>query len=467
MLATLIVKELRGVLLSPKFAATFAVCAVLLLLSVFVGIREYQEAVRQHDASQQLTEQTIREQTSWRHLANKAVRSPDPMQIFVSGVTYDIGRWSEIAEGSAVKLESSAYSDDPIFALFRHFDFAFVVQFVFSLLAILFTFDAISGEREAGTMRLVFSNAVPRAYYLVAKVAGSFLGLIVPLCLPILLSLLLVQAFGVPLTAGNWVQIGGLIGVSLLYTTAFIVIGLLVSALTRWSNVSFLVSLVVWVMLVLIIPRAGIITAGQLVQTPTVAEIEGARETYSQDLWNQFQADLTKSANSDGVYRGFSFDSAHEAIMRSVSDYESKLVADLRRKKAVQEQLGLTLSRFSPAAAYQLAAQSLAGTDVGIKIRYEDAMQAYHDEFSSFVSRQKKEPQAGGVRITIGDGTGIKIDASKGTALDLTNLPRFQPPQSVLGGALAGIVIDAGLLILSVLVAFAGSFVAFLRYDVR
>ena len=39
MLTTLIIKELKAIIQSPKFVGTFAVCAVLMILSVYIGIR--------------------------------------------------------------------------------------------------------------------------------------------------------------------------------------------------------------------------------------------------------------------------------------------------------------------------------------------------------------------------------------------------------------------------------------------
>ena len=186
MFSVLLTKELKAIVLSPKFAATLGVCTVLMLLSVWIGIREYHASLRQYDAAQQLNDQETRQQTSWARFESKAFRPPNPMQVFVSGVTYDVGRWSEISGSTPIKLEGSVYSDDPIFALFRYFDFAFVVQFVFSLLAILFTYDSICGERESGTLKLVFSNSVPKAQYLLAKATGAVTGLIVPILLPIL-----------------------------------------------------------------------------------------------------------------------------------------------------------------------------------------------------------------------------------------------------------------------------------------
>ncbi len=54
MFKTLIEKEWKSVLLSPKFAATFGVCSVLILLSIGLGIREYRAFERQQAAARQL-----------------------------------------------------------------------------------------------------------------------------------------------------------------------------------------------------------------------------------------------------------------------------------------------------------------------------------------------------------------------------------------------------------------------------
>ncbi len=162
MFVTLFEKELKAILLSPKFVATFGVCSLLILLSVFIGIQEHRAAVDQYETAIQLADQEIREATSWWGVNNRVYRRPNPMQIFASGVNNDIGRLSNISTWTEVKLRQSAYSDNSLFALFRFIDFTFIVQVVLSLFAILFTYDAINGERESGTLKLAFSNAVPR-----------------------------------------------------------------------------------------------------------------------------------------------------------------------------------------------------------------------------------------------------------------------------------------------------------------
>jgi len=474
MLGTLIQKELKAIIQSPKFVGSFAVCSILILLSVYTGIQEYRTAVKQHDAATQLIDEELRQETSWGRLGTKAYRAPDPMQIFVSGLSYDIGRWSSITAEQGVKLRHSAYSDDPIFAVFRFVDFAFIVMFVLSLMAIQFTYDAVNGEREAGTLRLVFSNAVPRAKYLLAKCAGSWLGLALPLGIPVLLSLLLVIVMGVPLTSDHWVRIGILLALSILLFTFFILMGVFVSTLTRRSSVSFLVALLVWVAFVMIIPRAGVMAAGGLVDVPRASEVEAQRDAYANEKWTQHINAITSGKlGSCDVSSQRAQDSLRREMEAEIDEYDALLREDLRRRKIGQEDLAWVLARLSPASAYQLASMTLAETDTDAKARYEDAMSEYRRQFNQYTAaKQAESGEMGGIRISITqDETGdskMVVDASRQRdGLDVSGLPRFSPPGVNLAEAVGPTVVNFGVLCFDILLVFAATFVAFLRYDVR
>ncbi len=488
MLKLLILKELKSLILGPKFVGTFAVCSLLILLSVFVGIREYRNAVKQYEAATQLVDQEMRERSSWMGFSSRTFRQPDPMQIFVSGVNNDVGRLSAIDSFEDIKLRNSIYSDDPIFAFFRFIDFTFIGQVVLSLFAILFTYDAINGEREGGTLQLTFSNAVPRVKYVLGKFVGSWLGMVIPLLLPVLLGILLLVIYNIPFTATHWAKLFTFLGVTLLYFTCFIATGLLVSTLTRNSAVSFLLLLVIWVTFVLIIPRAGVMMAGQLVNVPTVAEIEGLQDGYEKNRWDKHGDELeVRWRERNAQMAGMSVDEreayqdehllewteqedqARRTMQKDIIENSRKLNEDLRNRKAGLERLAFTLSRFSPASSYQLAAMSLAGTGIEIKTNYEDAMRNYRTTFVDYVEKKRKASGGvGGIRITMDTETGFKLstDRDQGT-LDLNDLPRFVPPQHNFAEALAPAAPDFGLLAFYTIAAFAGAFVAFLRYDVR
>lgn len=488
MFKTIVEHELKNILLSPKFPAIFIVCALLLVMSVYVGVQQYRSGVKQDETVNQLTNQEMRENTSWMSLTTKAHRKPEPLQIFVSGINYDIGRYSSVNQFDQVKLTHSTYSDEPVYAIFRFLDFTFIITVVLSLFTILFTYDSVNGEKEKGTLRLIFSNPVPRVRFILAKFSGIWLGLIIPVLIPILISLLLLLLFNVSLTGADWVKLISLVAVSIIYLTFFIVLGVFISTITKRSSISFLVSLLIWICFVFIIPRAGVILAGQVVNVPTIAEIEGKQDRYSKDRWDRSM----KESQERWIERNRGLDKLSEAEREAYrdekmwewmeeEDKERKLVEadidknnkllleEVRNKKAIQEKLAFVFSRLSPVSSFQLVAQNIAGTGLNLKDRYEDVINQYRTDFNSYKERKQKESgDIGGIRIMIDSEKGVKIDTDreKGT-LDISSLPKFIVSPYQLQEGLSLAVVDIGLMSVFTILFFAGAFFFFLKYDLR
>ena len=488
MFRILLEKELRMILLSPKFPATFGVCSLLLLLSIFTGLREYNASLRQYDTLTGLTSQELREKSTWMSVTTRALRQPDPMQIFVAGLSNDIGRYSRINAVQPVKLVHSVYADDLLFAVFRFLDFVFIVQVVLSLLAILFTYDSITGEREQGTLQLTFAHPVPRTTYLGAKLFGAWLGLVIPVAVPVALGLLLVVLSGVPLTGDHWMRIGGLLGLSLLVFTFFIVFGIAVSALTRRASVSFLVALVGWLVLVLIIPRLAVMSAGQLVDVPGAGERERMQAQYARDRWDEYHQRIRerwkeRESSITGTTREEreaqreeklwdwmqEDDAGRRAVQKDIDAQAIRLSEDQRNRQSLRETLALHLSRLSPVASYELGSLAVAGTGTGMKSWYEHAMQAYRTVFNGYIGQKEKESGgSGGVRITVDTEKGFSFQTARerGT-LDVSGLPSFAPPARRTAEAFAASLVDTGILAAWVLVTVMLAGIAFIRYDVR
>ena len=76
---------------------------------------------------------------------------------------------------------------------FTTLDWAFIVGYVLSFIALLFTFDSISGELERGTLRLTLANAIPRHIVLVGKFLGAFISINIPFAVAVLMNLLLIS----------------------------------------------------------------------------------------------------------------------------------------------------------------------------------------------------------------------------------------------------------------------------------
>ena len=135
-------------------------------------------------------------------------------------------------------------------------DWAFVIGYVLSLIALLFTYDAVSGEREHGTLRLMLANPLPRHTVLIGKFFGAFLSVNIPFVSAVLMNLLLMSTSSVvQLGTEEWGRLGVIIGIAMLYLCLFLALGLLVSACVKQSPVSLVVLLLLWVSVVLFMPN--------------------------------------------------------------------------------------------------------------------------------------------------------------------------------------------------------------------
>ena len=356
-----------------------------------------------------------------------------------------------------------------------------------SLFAILFTFDSINGERESGTLKLVFSNSIPRNQYILAKFTGNWLGLVVPITIPILLGLLIVVISGVPLSGGDWLKVFFLLLTSLFYFTFFIAAGILVSALTRHSSTSFLILLVSWIAFVFIIPRAGVMVAGQFVNVPTNAELESQRIAYQQQGWKKYSDVFSKiwQERSEAM-KGMSeterqnYQNLKQAEWRQeeekvqkdrekdLNDFFDKITDAAMNKRNQLERLALNLSRISPVSSYQLAVMNLCGTDLSMYKRYDDAIKEYRTNYNAFIEKKQKETGGfGGYSISFSSKGGFKFSDGRGKAVDTKDMPKFTYSEASIGEAVAPSIIDMSIIIILTLGAFAGAYISFLKYDLR
>ena len=84
------------------------------------------------------------------------------------------------------------------------------IGILMSFFVILFTFDAIAGERARGTLSLMMSNAVSRGQMLLGKYLGAFVTVFLPLIISILINLLVIHFFGnIPFASEHWLQYFG------------------------------------------------------------------------------------------------------------------------------------------------------------------------------------------------------------------------------------------------------------------
>jgi ABC-2 type transport system permease protein len=474
MLGTLIVKEARDLLSTTKFATTFAVGAVLILLAFYVGARNHKLAQSQWEASRAENLRQMEGLTDWFSLEQHRIfLPPRPLETLVTGISNDIGRTAEVKTRGEIVPEDSRYNEDPIFAVFRFLDLNFIFQIVLSLFAILLGYDAICGEKERGTLRLTFANPVPRATYILGKLIGSFTTLSVAIIVPMALGCLLLPALSVHLQGEEWLRLGLILVVGLLYFAAFLALAVFVSALTHRTASSFLILLVIWIGAALIVPRASVLLAGRAVTVPSVDAISAQKASFARQLWKEFRdgmkgfstpADVDKE-DVEAVMTAFNqyMDSLTQVRDGKMNEFAGRLNEERQNRQRVQEKVAFRLARVSPTASLSLATATLAGTSLDLKNRFYDAAADYRESFNAFM-KEKTGMNVGG-RIVMWKMQGEEEEVPE--PIDPQEIPAFEYRCASLTESIGQALPDLGSLALFCIVFFAGAFVAFLRYDLR
>jgi ABC-type transport system involved in multi-copper enzyme maturation permease subunit len=277
MLGVLIRKEILNNLLNLRFSLTYFLCAFLLVGSAAVTIADYCYKKRVYDLDQARFAESIHGGPVFEYYVRypkNVVRAPVLLSFLSSGGERDPDMYGGFRIGTLPTFGSDS-KRNPIINLFPSFDMTFVIGVIISLLIFILTYDAISGEREEGTLKIMLSGPLPRDTIIIAKYLGGFISLIVPIIaswLTIIIMLLLTQGFSI--TAVDWVRMLLIMIVCCLYTGVIFAVSLMISAVARSSSTSIIALLLVWVCVIVVIPSSAAPVAHLLLRHRSANQID-------------------------------------------------------------------------------------------------------------------------------------------------------------------------------------------------
>ena len=301
MLITLIRRELLDNLMTFRFAAAMFITLLLVVANTAVLIKDYEQRLASYNTAAKTHRQQLRETKTYSAGGIVVDRPPNPLSIFNVGLDKRLGNqiWIYHAFVPTLWDAKMSGSDNPFLNIFNTIDIVFIFEVVLSLMALIFAYDALAGERERGTLRLVLTHPVSRGNILIAKYIGAMLCLLMPLILSLLLSLiLLTTTASFSLGTPDFLRIGGIVLASLAYLSVFYLIGLLISAAVHRTSTALMISLFVWVFLVLVCPN--MILAVTDSSEPPQTRIESAFSHIKQ-LWGEFDRERKHFLANDPV----------------------------------------------------------------------------------------------------------------------------------------------------------------------
>ena len=477
MLWHIVQRELFQQFNSLRFMFALLLIVFLMILNAIGHIKQYK--TRQIEYGQQVSTALERLKKNSDNLYNLVVRGPGELSKQPSKLAFcaqgsedylptAVLGWSAGWSRSSPTYKVSGlwrlmYDVSPpitgtdIFPTFLKIDWILIVSIVLSFLALVFTFDAISGEVERGTLRLTLSNSVARGTVLAGKFLSILMSLGVVLLIGILMNLLLLSGT-LQLNGQEWGRIVGVSVVSLIYLSVFIALGLFVSSLTNRSATSLVILLLLWVIWVLLIPATfGTILSG-LNQPLSTQDYKTQRSSQRKEITERYEA--------RGLYGHVPtrIRPPTDATLLWAEFLNEERRADFRLNKEFlaarihQIQVARELNRISPTAIVQYAVESLAGIGFQRHLDFLKNAERYADAFNDFlIATDRADPDSLHVSF-VREGMSDK-------PVSFESIPKFQD-QVRLGEAFKGAILDVMLLLLFFVVLFATAHVSFQRKEI-
>ena len=465
-------RELYDNLNSLRFAVAILLLFGLMLTNAVVHLREHPARVqRYHDAVRKATDGvTGRAKSGLYELARKGPgrfnKRPAPLRFCAEGgerffathaeSAYSRWGWGEGGLESfwIVTYPSATPTMRSVRTAVTAVDWGFIIGYVLSLLALLFTFDAIAGERESGTLRLMLANPVPRHALLIGKFLGALISIGIPFTLAVFVNLLVLSTSSdIHLGLEAWQRLGIIFGVALLYVSLFLALGLLVSARVRSSAISLVILLLIWSVLVVFMPSTLAAVAGG-------APPSKAAAGFSKRSWDHHDA---LEQEYESLWAGLPEDSPRkiqlmgEFVMEDAAQQE-RLHAARLIERISQVLRARNVTRFSPVATVQYLLESFAGTGFARHLQFLENVQSHAEQFRTFiVDTEHADPES---LHAIGVDAGMS-----GKLVSPEAVPRFEDRLS-LSRDVDAAAVDLLLLTLSVMVLLAGALLLFIGVDV-
>ncbi len=491
MLRNLIRQELLSHLMSARFFAAVVITLLLVVANAVVLLEDYERRLARYNQQENTHRQKAQEAKTYSTLKLSVERPPNPLSLFSAGLDKRLGSTFEIYHGSVPLIsDGSARSLDNAFLnLFSKIDLVLIFQVVLSLMALLFAYDAVAGDWENGTLRLVISHPVRRGTILLAKYIGAMVCLLLPVLMSLLMVLILLSTVGsIQLDGEDFLRIGGIVLTTTIYLSAFYLIGLLISTATRRTATSLMLCMFLWVTLVLVYPnwsRFAITPVGD------TRAIHSSENQQIEQIWEEIdreEAQFLANSPLEGKPQRFNLDTIQSSSFSSgrrygidmkLSNQSDPLVPHVQQYHATMgalyirsaEQIALVrkqtldrtslrraiwyerLMKLSPASLYTFATAAWAGTDLEGMSDFVQAVQGYrrtlidyfHDK-DAFGSRQW-------------------FTSDKG-AVDWWDLPQFRFARADVSENATRALPELFLLFLINIVLFTGTFLIFTKIEV-
>ncbi len=483
MLGTLIKKEIVTTVLDFRFVIASLLFLVLIPLGMYVSRKDYEQRLANYNLEHQMYRQKFGKEVSSK-VEVHGFRPPSVVSIFASGLDHYIPDKIITSRTGIFEMTKGIRAGDSPTLLFGRMDLLFNVCFVASLVALAFTFSSISGERQAGTLGLMLANSISRSHILFSKIVANYVCLLIPFVMSLLIASIILElsqdiSILLPQFYPSFLMI---LVMTLVYILTMVTLGVMISAMTHKPIISMIVSLFVWVLFVLALPKVSPMLARiiypveseQVVNSKKHMILDDIQETHIQksteihDKYQHIPKELIRNyfvlkdnLNSVPAFLAsvVPLDAELTALNKETQDRINneigRIMQDHRNKMNIQNTIAMNISRLSPASCYSYLVSGLSNTGTREFDKFIENAQEFQDEVKKAIYDNYER------RVTKTYTQTIHLRDSPDTVPDMRY--RYANMAEILEAGLVDVILLTGFTFLFFTLAFA----TFNRYDVR
>ena len=304
MLKEIILKEIRGHIYSLRFMLTHLLLVILMIISAFIFVGKYHQNM--NDFRENLNENNSQLSKAAQKLCDVAFQEqilqikPSVSELISEGGLKQLPNTFRMT-AFQIQLPETIKRSNLMLPEFVDIDWTFIISVIVSFFSMLLVYDAVSGEKIAGTLRLLQSNSISRTTVILGKYIGALSAILIPLIFSVFINLLIVTLFGhIKFAAVHLVQILLFVIAVCLYVSIFIFIGLFVSSRTNNPVTSIIYLLLIWIILVILIPNSGGTIATKIFPIPTWKEVDRQIRHRGSEIGDAHRARYAQTFRWDG-----------------------------------------------------------------------------------------------------------------------------------------------------------------------
>ncbi len=460
-------RELYDNLNSLRFALATLLLFVLMLINAVIHVQEHPERMQKYHDATTKSLNTLRSRTDLFSIAQEGpgnlYKKPSSLyfceeggDIFLPDYAYGIA----MVQIANLRTFWSLYYPGAFPNIFNlrpdtvKVDWGFVIGYVLSLIAILFTFDSISSERERGTLRLMLSNSVPRHTVLIGKFLGALVSISIPFTLAILMNLLVISmSRDIDLGVDVWIRLCIIFIIAILYLCLFIALGLLVSSSVQNSVASLVILLLTWCVFVVFVPSTLASIASGFSTPMTYDEYFKRRNQDIKELREEYVALLPETRGLPD--KKIQIDS--EYVIKG-TEQEERLSQEHLNQQLTQIELARSVTRISPVTLFQHLLEVFVGTGFERHQQFLENVHRYAREYREFVTDMDRADPDSLHIIGVREGMSQK-------QVNPESIPIFEDKLS-LSRDFNAAAIDLFLLMLFFVVLMSGTYLRFISIEI-